>query len=140
MKLIYGLAFLICTLIWVSASFADSTSLSLAMPGSPDSYQSDRFRAGDLECSNAIGSATRMEMGVTGVINRGRYDQLNQYFNDIRTGDVGVYAKIIIPLGKVAKNRIDCNRLFEVELNRRTLEIQKLQEEINALRNMQFEE
>lgn len=136
----YGIGALIMLLIWVSASFADSSSLNLSLPGSPGSYQSDKFRAGELDCSHAIGSATNLEFGVTGIINKGEYDAMNNYFNNTRTGDVGVYAKITIPLGKKAKNRIDCNRLYELELRKKQLEVVKLEQELKRLKQLQFEE
>jgi len=139
MKFMYGLAFLICTLIWVSASFAESSSLNLALPGAPGNYQSDKFRAGELDCSHAIGSATNLEVGVTGIINKGRYDAMNNYFNDTQAGDVGVYARITIPLGKKNQNRIDCSRLYELELKRKQLEVMKLEAEIRQLRQLEFE-
>jgi len=134
----YGLALLICVLIYASASWADSLALSL--PGSPGSYQSDKFSAGDLNCSNAIGSATNLELGVTGLIKKGDYDAVNNYFNDVRTGDVGVYARITIPLGKRVKNRVDCNRLYELELRAKQLEVQRLEAELKQLKALQFEE
>lgn len=140
MRFMYGLAFLICTLIWISAAFADSSSLNLALPSAPGNYQSDKFRAGELDCANAIGSATNLELGVTGIIQRGGYDQMNNYFNDNRTGDVGVYARITIPLGKRVKSRIDCNRLYELELRAKQLEVQRLEAELKQLRELQFEE
>jgi len=139
MKLMYGLAFLICTLIWVSASFAESNSLNFALPGAPLNYQSDKFRAGDLDCSNAIGSATTLEFGVTGLISNGHYDAMNNYFNETRTGDIGVYSRIVIPLGAKTKNRIDCNRLYELELKKKELEVMKLEKELKQLRELQFE-
>lgn len=130
--------FLIILLLFANAAIADSNSLNLALPGVPGNYQSDKFRAGELDCSNAIGSATNLELGVTGIIANGSYDAMNNYFND-RTGDVGVYARITIPLGKTVKNRIDCNRLYELELKKKQLEVMKLEKEINRLRELQFE-
>lgn len=138
MRFMYGLTLLICVLIYASASWADSLNLSL--PGAPGSYQSDKFSAGDLNCSNAIGSATNLELGVTGLIKKGDYDAVNNYFNDVRTGDVGVYARITIPLGKRVKNRVDCNRLYELELRVKQLEVQRLEAELQQLRKLQFEE
>lgn len=123
-----------------SAAYADSTSLNLAIPGAPNNYQSDKFRAGELDCSNAIGSATTMEVGVTGIIANGMYDNLNNYFNDTRAGDVGVYARIVIPLGKRVKSRIDCNKLYELELRKKQLEVMRLEQELNQLRRLQFEQ
>ena len=109
------------------------------MPGAPGNYQSDKFRAGDLDCANAIGSATNLEFGVTGLIDKGGYDPINDYQIDSST-DVGVYARITIPLGKRAKSRIDCNRLYELELRKKQLEVIKLEKELEQLRSLQFEE
>ena len=117
-----------------SRTYADSmsNSLSLALPNSTTSFQADKFRAGELDCSNAIGSATNIEFGVTGIIQVGTSSRQ-------QVGDIGVYSKITIPLGKRAKNRIDCNRLYELELQKKQLEVMKLQQEINQLRQLSFE-
>ena len=121
-----------------SALNAESSSLNLQLPGVPGNYQSDNFRAGELDCSNAIGSATNLEVGVTGLIDKGDYDQLNNYING--GTDVGVYARIMIPLGKRAKTRIDCNRLYDLELRKKQLEVMKLERELQQLRQLQFED
>jgi hypothetical protein len=122
-----------CSII---TAFADSTSnsLNLSLPNSSMGYQSDKFRAGELDCSNAIGSATQLEFGVTGLIQGGTISTDNK-----KTGDIGVYSRIIIPLGKRAKSRIDCNRLYELELQKKELEVMKLQQEIKQLRSLSFE-
>ena len=122
-----------CSII---AAFADSTSnsLNLSLPNSSIGYQSDKFRAGELDCSNAIGSATQLEFGVTGLIQGGTISTDNK-----KTGDIGVYSRIIIPLGKRAKSRIDCNRLYELELQKKELEVMKLQQELKKLRSLSFE-
>ena len=117
-------------------SWADSTSnsLSLSLPNSSMGYQSDKFRAGELDCSNAIGSATQLEFGVTGLIQGGTIST-----NGKKVGDIGIYSRIIIPLGKRVKSRINCNRLYELELQKKELEVMKLQQEINQLRSLAFE-
>lgn len=120
-------------------SFANADSLNLALPSAPGNYQSDRFKAGDLDCSNAIGSATNLEFGVTGLIDGGGFDGMNNYINR-QEPDVGVYARITIPLGKRVKSRVDCNRLYELELQRKQLEVLKLQQELNQLRALSFED
>jgi len=51
--------------------------------------------------------------------------------------DVGVYAKLTIPLDK-PKERLNCNTLYKLELERRRLEIQRLQAEVAQLRNLRF--
>ena len=117
-----------------SIAFGDSTSnsLSLSLPNGGSNYQSDSFRAGDLDCSNAIGSATQFEFGVTSIIQGGT-------ISSDRVGDIGVYSRITIPLGARTKSRIDCNRLYELELQKKQLEVLKLQQEINQLKNLAFE-
>ena len=122
-------------LVFARATFADSTSnsLSLSLPNSGTNYQSDSFRSGDLDCTNAIGSATNIEFGLTSIIQGGTAE------NSGRTGDIGIYSKITIPLGKRAKSRIDCNRLYELELQKKQLEVMKLKQEIDKLRELAFE-
>ena len=131
----------ILTLLFITigvSAHADSSSLNLQLPGTGGNYQSDKFRAGELDCSNAIGSATNLEFGVTGLIDKGNYDQMNNYING--GSDVGVYARITIPLGKRAKSRIDCNRLYELELRKKQLEVIKLEKELQQLRELRIEE
>lgn len=129
---------LIMLLLLASVAFAQSSSLNLSLPTAPGSYQSDRFKAGDLDCSNAIGSATNLEFGVTGIIGRGYTDPLSGYV-DSRVGDVGVFARIIIPLGQKPKSRIDCNELYLLELRLKQLEVMRLEQEIQQLRALQFQ-
>lgn len=91
----------------------------------------------------AIGGATNVEFGVVGIINQqSPYDNLygvNQYpdSNGI-IKDVGVYAKINIPIG-APKGRIDCVKLYEIELEKQRLELQQLRQELDNLRALQFE-
>lgn len=133
MKIFLAALLFICSYV---VSWADSTSnsLSLSLPNSSTGYQSDKFRAGELDCSNAIGSATQLEFGVTGIIQGG-----SNPLNSKKVGDIGIYSRIVIPLGKRAKSRIDCNRLYELELQKKELEVMKLQQEINKLRSLAFE-
>ena len=61
---------IILLILIANTSYADSSSnsLNLSMPNNSGSYQSDKFRAGELDCSNAIGSATNLEFGLTSII------------------------------------------------------------------------
>ena len=114
-------------------SLADSTSnsLSLSLPNTGGNYQSDSFRAGELDCSMALGSATNIEFGITSIIQGGTAE------NSRKTGDIGLYSKITIPLGRRNKgSRLDCNRLYEIELKKKHLEVMKLQQEIDRLREL----
>jgi hypothetical protein len=130
----------LCLMLFTTTVNADSGSVSLALPSAPGNYQSDKFRAGDLDCSNAIGSATQLELGVTGLIDGGYYDDVNRYINDRRVDNVGVYARIVIPLGARPKERIDCNRLYEMELQLKSLELERLRRELQQLKELSFEE
>lgn len=112
---------------------ADSNSLNLQIPTGQVSHQSDSIRSGDLDCSNAIGGATNLEIGVTGIINNATAIFQSEDSNNPETKDVGVYARITIPLDAPAE-RINCNTLYQLELRKKRLELQRLQQEINNLK------
>ena len=130
----------IILVICMMAGSAYADSLNLQLPSAPGSYQSDKFKSGQMDCSNAIGSATTLEFGVTGLIDGGRYDAFNEWVNDKEVGSIGVYSRIVIPLGAKPKKRIDCNRLYELELQKKSLELEQLRKEIQALKELNFEE
>jgi len=111
-----------------SSVVADNSSLSLALPSPPMNYQSDSFSTGSMRCSNAVGGGVNLEYGVAGVLSG-----LN---TNSRGKDIGVYARIVIPLDK-PKARINCDDLYQIELTQRRLEIQKLRDELEALKNLQ---
>lgn len=115
-------------------------NLNLSLPTSPSNYQSDRFRTGTLDCSNAIGSSTNLEFGVMGVINKEDDDLFPNNADILRNNDrnVGVYARIIIPIG-APKERINCNTLYQLELEKKRLEVIKLQQEVANLKRLKFE-
>jgi hypothetical protein len=133
MKLLYTIPFIFIG----STAFAQSNTLGLALPSAPQNYQSDSVRAGDLDCSNAIGSSTNLEFGVTGLIENGSYDSYNNYRGGPSVGNVGVYARITIPIGG-PKERVNCNDLYQLELQRKRLEIMRLEQELQQLRELQF--
>jgi hypothetical protein len=127
------LALALCVV--ASSAVAESNNLALTLPNPPMNYQSDRFRAGNLDCSNAVGGGVNLEFGVTGVVNNvgGTFSTSG---NLAQGKDVGVYARVVIPLDK-PKSRINCDDLYQVELAQRRLEIQQLRNELEALKNLQ---
>ncbi len=137
------LILLLSFLLLSSIVKADSSSLNLNLPSSPQSYASDRIRAGQLDCQNAIGSATNVEFGVVGFIDNGHQNPYNTVYDatmpSTRTQDIGVYAKITIPIG-APKERINCNTLYQLELEKKRMEVAKLKQEIANLRRLQFVE
>lgn len=135
--------FILMFLFVATVARGDNSSLNLNIPTSPQSYASDQFRAGDMDCRQAIGSSTNVEFGVVGVMNQNDPFQSNvglpnEVQSDDMLKDIGVYARITIPIG-APKERIDCNAFFKLELERRRLEVQKLKAEIQNLRKLQFE-
>ena len=124
---------LILRLFVCGSVMADSSSLNLALPSSPSTYGQDSIRAGNLDCKNAIGGATQLEFGVTGIVNNASVLGSNSDMGSAK--DVGVYARIIIPLDK-PKERINCNSLYQLELRIKRLEVLKLQQELDALKRM----
>ena len=131
---------LILLLFVASNAWGQTSSLNLAIPQSPQSFQTDRFRAGDLDCSSAIGSATNVEFGVVGIVNQGNQFMFNDpaFVNNDRMKDIGVYGKLTIPIGG-PKERINCNVLYQLELEARRLEVEKLRQKLRALQALKFE-
>ena len=127
------LALALCVV--ASSAVAESNNLALSLPNPPMNYQSDRFRAGNLDCSNAVGGGVNLEFGVTGVVNNvgGTFSSSG---NLAQGKDVGLYARVVIPLDK-PKSRINCDDLYQVELAQRRLEIQQIRNELEALKNLQ---
>ncbi len=133
---VFILIILLFVSFWVQG---DSSSLNLNLPSSPQTYASDRIRSGTLDCQNAIGSSTNVEVGVVGFIDNG-YDSpyvVENKANPIRSNDIGVYARINIPIG-APQERINCNTLYQLELEKKRMEVTKLKEEIANLKNLQF--
>jgi hypothetical protein len=114
-------------------------SLNLNIPQSSQSHATDKIRAGNVDCQNAIGSSTNLEFGVVGIIEQddNGYSPQIQMQDDNEYRDVGVYARINIPIGG-PRERINCNTLYQLELTKKRLEVEKLQREVMQLRSLQF--
>ena len=127
---------LVCFIL-LSSGFAtaENSSLNLQLPSSNATYGQDSFRAGELDCKNAIGGATNVEFGMTGIVDNATGPFSSSDPNNPTSKDIGVYARIIIPLDG-PDERINCNTLYQLELRRKRIEILKLQEELEALRKL----
>lgn len=127
----------IAALIVCTPLYANTTgSLNLSLPGSVGSYQTDSFRADGLDCSMAIGSSTNVEFGVVGFINKSSTISTSTVTQQPK--DVGVYGRITIPIG-APKSRLDCSSLYELELRKKRIEVEKLERELRNLQNLKFE-
>tara|TARA_Y100000004_G_C8641151_1_gene297110 strand:- start:83 stop:529 length:447 start_codon:yes stop_codon:yes gene_type:complete len=136
---------LILLLLVTPVSFAENSSLNLNIPNTSRSFQQDRIRAGNVDCSMAIGSSTSLEFGVVGILNQNQpFDNIvglpnrDGYDNNDFVRDIGVYGKIHVPIG-APKERINCNKLYKIQLQIKELELQKLRQELVNLRQLQFE-
>jgi len=123
--------------LFITPVFADSSSLNLSLPSASSSSGSDSVKAGDLDCKNSISGATLFEVGMTGIVNNaiapiiGKEDP-----NNPQTKDLALYARITIPLD-APRERINCNTLYQLMLQKERLEVQKLRSEIELLKQMQ---
>jgi len=129
------IALLLTMLCIPTLAKAESSSLNLALPSTPQAYGQDSIRAGELDCKNAIGGATNLEFGVTGIIDNADTPFGTPDPSRPQSKDIGVYARIVIPLDGPAE-RINCNSLYQLELRKKRLEVLKLQQELEALRRL----
>ena len=132
MKLIIALLFVFLA----TQALAESGSLNLQLPSSQGSFASDKFRAGDLDCSNAIGGSTNFEFGVTGIIDNYQSPLSSNNSSGSSSRDIGVYARVTIPLDG-PKERVNCNTLYQLELKKKRLEILRLEAELAKLQKLQ---
>ena len=131
------LRYVCCYAFFLSTQvIADSNSMTFSLPSAGYSSGTDSIRAGDLDCKNAIGGSTNFEIGMTGVINNAVVPIIGKEGDDPQTKDIGLYARLIIPLD-APNERINCNTLYQLELQRRRLEVERLKQEIEYLKLMQ---
>lgn len=122
----------------VTTAFANSTSLNLSIPSASSNSGSDSVKAGDLDCKNSISGATLFEVGLSGIVFNavapiiGKEDP-----NAPQTKDLALYARITIPLD-APRERVNCNTLYQLMLQKERLEVQKLRSEIELLKQMQI--
>ncbi len=76
-------------------------SLNLNIPQSSQTHATDKIRAGNVDCQNAIGSGTNFEFGVVGIIEQGAeiFKPQIQTYEEQEFRNVGVTDRINIPIG-----------------------------------------
>ena len=86
----------------------ESLSAGIQIPSARSGFQSDEVSTSSgVRCRQAVGSPLSIDMGVVA-------DQ----------DDQGVYVRITIPIG--APKRLDCSRLYDLEVERLKAEIESL--------------
>ena len=115
-----------------------NNSLNLQIPSAYNNYSYDEVRTQDnMSCKNAISGTTQFEMGMTGIVNNATSPFSSEDPNNPTSKDVGLYARIVMPIGKLPE-RINCNSLYELELQKKRLEVMRLEEELKQLKNLKF--
>ncbi|WP_394255991.1 OmpA family protein [Vibrio harveyi] len=124
-----------------------SNAASLSIPGAsiPGGY--DRVTTMDgISCESTIASNTYLQAGIMGVV------QGNDYQNDTKSNspyytkshledrnEIGAYIQVVLPLSMGDRERINCNRLYNLEINRLKSEIDKM-EAISDLNDIWLED
>lgn len=86
----------------------------------------DRVRTSTgAECQTSLDTGRYFNTGVYAVDDSG---------NTSARESVGVYANVTVMLGRDKIERVNCNRLYDLQVQRDSVEIARLQEEINLMR------
>jgi hypothetical protein len=119
------------------------------MPSSQqNSYGGDEIRARDgTACRQGNHIGPTLDFGITAsknntetasgqspIINNYNYNNVDPGMNSNNNslgGDVGVYARVVIPLGSEPE-RVDCTVLYNLEIERLQLELKRLKESGSA--------
>ena len=124
-------------LLLCTQTIAESSSMILSLPSASSSNGTDSVKMEQMTCSNSISGGTLFEVGMTGVVNNlvapiiGKKDADNP-----QTKDIGIYARIIIPLDG-PNERVNCNTLYQMMLQKQRLEMSKLRQEIDMMKEIQ---
>ena len=118
--------FVFACAIFLNNSYAQSSGIAIQLPNTINGGARDRIVTPErFECENSLSGKAQLEYGVaasSGTTN-------NTFATSQTNGNaVTVYGKIVIPIG-APKSRIDCDRLFQLEMRRRELEIKLLEQQ-----------
>lgn len=109
------------------------------IPTTPqNSIGGDSVRGRDgTTCTQGSHIGPTLDFGITGTQNTNSANSsqptiVNNYYNGTQQssnsttgGDIGVYARIVIPLGE-EPSRVDCTQLYSLEIERLKLELENL--------------
>ena len=121
----------------ITPVIANSSSVNLSMPSASSSSGYDKVKMGTNDCQNSIAGATTFEVGLMATAFNaiaplvGKEDPDNP-----QTKDISLYARISIPLD-APPERVNCSTLYKLMLQKELLEVEKLRQEIELLKQMQ---
>jgi len=115
----------IATIALVAAT-ATSVSAADFFAGSTPQAGYDRVRTSTgAECQTSLDTGRYMNVGTYAV---------NEDNAGVSNNDVGVYANVTVMLGRDKIKRVNCNKLYDLQAQRDSVEIQRLQEEISLMK------
>ena len=123
---------LIRSLFWCSFAVllipSAFSQVSVQLPSTISNGARDRIVTPErFECENSLSGKAQLEYGVAA-----SNSAMQNVFNvpaPTEGKNVTIYGKLIIPIG-APKSRIDCNRLYELEVRRRELELRLLEQQL----------
>jgi hypothetical protein len=117
----------------VSPTFAQS---GFYLPTSTPPAGQDEFRASDgTSCKTTMDGTRRVELGAFG--SGGRDDQRSalygvpSYASTPTSSNLGVYGRYVMSLDAPSQ-RMDCSKLYELELERRRLEVEMMRRNLTG--------
>ena len=115
----------IATIALVAAT-ATSVSAADFFAGSTPQAGFDRVRTSTgAECQTSLDTGKYMNVGTFAKNNDNA---------GVSNNDVGVYANVTVMLGRDKIKRVNCNKLYDLQAQRDSVEIQRLQEEISLMK------
>lgn len=123
-------------LVAVALSTASpSAQTGFYLPTTAPSYGQDEFRAADgTTCRSTMDGTRRIEVGT--FASGSRIDSANPYglpgyVTSPNNGNAGVYGRFAMSLDAAPK-RMNCNRLYELEIEKRELEVEMMKRSLRA--------
>ena len=117
--------------LWLNV--VSAAGLSIPSASVPGGY--DRVTTSDgVTCESTIASSSYVQAGLMGVTEDSDYNRVTtpNYSANIENKDeVGAYVQVVIPFGGGKRERLNCNRLYNIEIDRLKAEIDKLKAEAN---------
>ena len=123
---------LISSLFWCSFAILLTPSafsqVSVQLPSTISNGARDRIVTPErFECENSLSGKAQLEYGVAA--SNSATENVFNLPNTNQGKNVTIYGKLIVPIGG-PKSRIDCNRLFDLEVRRRELELKLLEQQL----------
>lgn len=115
---------------------ATTANAEVQIPYVPFTSGQDSVRSGNDQCSSAIDSPVKLDMGV---IHSQQENNLLQYNNG---NSNSIYARVVIPIdwfGSGKPKRLDCTRLYELQLREKELQLKQLELRLKSLENVEFQ-